>query len=102
MSEKIPFSGWYNDFPAVSTMDDVRIEKWIDQLEANEAARNDRRKGRQKIRKVDKKRERESSQIHGQWPFMLEGNTSRRDIIDDVDEQIEDEPNSITVTGLAE
>ena len=39
-------------------MDDVRIEKWIDRLEANEAARNDQRKGRQKMRKVVKKRER--------------------------------------------
>ena len=38
-------------------MDDVRIEKWIDQIEANKAALNDRRKGRQKMRKVVKKRE---------------------------------------------
>ena len=39
-------------------MDDVRIEKWVVHLEANEAARNDRRKGRQKIRKVVKKKDR--------------------------------------------
>ena len=54
-SEKIPISGWYKDIPVKSTLDDVRIEKWIDQLETNEAARNDWRKSRQKMWKVDKK-----------------------------------------------
>ena len=38
-------------------MDDKRIDKWIDRIEAKKAAWTDRRKGRQKMRKVVKKRE---------------------------------------------
>ena len=114
-SEKIPISGWYKDIPVKSTLDDVRIEKWIDQLETNEAARNDRRKSRQKMWKVDKKIEGvkpdpltlaiharrkhwQNSRVRESVRDRMEFETGRH-IIDDVDEQYEDEPNSITVTG---
>ena len=94
-------------------MDDIRIEEWIDRIEPNKAARTDWRNGRQKMRKVIKKREgvnseqltlsirarrkhRKNSRIRESMRDCMEYETGW-DIIDDDDEQYVDESNSITV-----
>ena len=96
-------------------MDVGQVEKWIERYEADVIARNDRKKGKQKTWEVDKKKEgvkpdpstlatharrkhRQNSRFQESMRDRMEYETGR-DTIDDVDEQYEDEPNSITVTG---
>ena len=95
-------------------MDDKGIEKWINRVEANKAARAEKRTGREKKRKIDMKKrgvqpEQPAMIIHARRKHRQNSNfresrgdhreyETRWDIIDD-EEQFTNAPNSVTVTG---